>query len=118
MSTEYYLVCPDQRKVLELYKEHQYLYTLNSIDCYVGGYESFLKDLHAEDWFSPKYDAAAILTKVIAFLKDCDGEEILHLNDNEWIDWWYENIAHQYDDTIGIPGMSKAYPDDWTVYYW
>lgn len=124
MSTEYYLVCPDKKCVLELYKEHQYLLTLNSI----SGFSSFdeFSEYIREERLAEEKDGSngvnshlsqEILTKVIAFLKDCNGSAIYHFSENQYIDWWYEN-DRGYNYRLGIPGMSKLYPEDWTVYEW
>ena len=117
MSTEYYLVCPALKRVLELYKEHQYLKTLNSIER-SGGYENFLQTIYEERDFVGinEHQSPTILTKVIGFLKDCSGHEVFHFNDNQWIDWFNENYADDFE--IGVPGMSKTTPDGWIVYEW
>lgn len=111
MSTEYYLVCPERKKVLELYKKHQYLSTLNGIE-QCGGYKDFLAVISEDEQKSEV--SQRVLDKVLAFIKDCSGCQIFHFDDNQWIDWWNDH----YPNENGLPGMSKVYSPEWEVYEW
>lgn len=112
MSTEYYLVCPEKKLVLELYKEHQYLATLNSIErC--GGYEAFNQTILEDDMVTGKEDLIfTMLNRIVGFLRDCSGCTVYHFDDNHFLDWWNDNFPEER----GVPGMSKVYNKEWVVY--